>query len=87
MYTALYHACTTLCHVCTTLSDSTRHIKGMDPSHIHCLEFGEQIVFLHVGGIELLSLTDLGCVLSFYRVQSALKVTLLHQYAYFFYMC
>ena len=42
-------------------------------------------VIRHVGGIDLLSLTDLGCVLLFYRVQSALKVTILHQYAYFFY--
>ena len=44
-------------------------------------------VILHVGGIDLLSLTDLGCVLLFYRVQSALKVTMLHQYAYFFFTC
>ena len=41
-----------------------------------------------VGEIDLLSLIDNGSTLSFFHVQSALKVTILHQYESFAYsMC
>ena len=36
--------------------------------------------------MDLLSLTDIRCVLSLYHVQSALKVKMLHQYNTIIYM-
>ena len=69
------------------LYEVASHVKQLPFRPILSLFFLIIMLFRKVGGIDLLSFTDLRCVLSFYRVQSALKVTILHQYASFFYMC
>ena len=45
------------------------------------MEVGKAYVISLNNEINLLSLTHLGCVQSLYRVQSALKVNILNQYA------